>query len=50
MWDLSCLTRDEPAPTALEGEVLITGLPGKSLFLKNLSVLGLNCGSWDLVH
>ena len=50
MWDLSCLTRDEPTPTALEGKVLITGLPGKSLFFFfKFSVLGLSCGTWDLV-
>ena len=31
MWDLSSQTGIEPAPPALEGEVLTTGLPGKSL-------------------
>ena len=30
MWDLSSQAR-EPVPSALEGEVLTTGLPGKSL-------------------
>ena len=27
MWDLSLLTRIEPTPSALEGEILTTGLP-----------------------
>ena len=36
MWDLSSLTRIEPAPPAVEGEVLTTGLPGKSPALKVL--------------
>ena len=27
LWDLSSLTRDDPAPPALEGEILITGPP-----------------------
>ena len=28
MWDLSPLTRDQPTPPALQGEVLTTGLQG----------------------
>ena len=32
MWDLSPRLGIEPAPPALEGEVLTTGPPGKSLF------------------
>ena len=31
MWDLSWPTRIEPTPPALEGEILMTGPPGKSL-------------------
>ena len=30
MWGLSSLTRDQTTPPVLEGEVLTTGLPGKS--------------------
>ena len=32
----------EPAPPALEGEVLTTGLPGKSLNIDLYSILSLN--------
>ena len=41
MWDLSTLTRDWTRAPALEGEVLTSGLPGKSLFFfyfKNVPV------------
>ena len=31
MWDLSSPTRDQTIPPALEGEILTTGPPGKSL-------------------
>ena len=31
MWDLISLTRDQPCTPGMEGEVLTTGLPGKSL-------------------
>ena len=31
MWDPSFQTRDQPAPPALKGKVLTTGLPEKSL-------------------
>ena len=36
MWDLSLLAGIKPAPPALQGELLTTGLPGKShdFFLK----------------
>ena len=43
MWDLSSLRRDfESTPTALEGEVLTTGSPGKSLILA-LALVPLPC-------
>ena len=31
MWDLSSPTGIEPTPSAMEGKVLTTGPPGKSL-------------------
>ena len=40
MWDLSFLTRDWPHTPSLEGEVLTTGLPGKSLCLLLRRLLG----------
>lgn len=33
MWDLAPGTRIEPTLSILEGKVLITGLPGRSLYL-----------------
>ena len=40
MWDLSSTTRDRTPTPALEGELLTTGLPGKSLnFIFNIDII-----------
>ena len=45
MWDLSFCPGIEPAPPALEGEVLTTGPPGKSLsfVLNSANLLSKKC-------
>ena len=40
-WDLSFQTRDQPTPSALEGEVLTTGLPRKSLLVTIINMFSL---------
>ena len=41
IWDLSFQIRDQPTPSTLEGEVLTTGLPRKSLLVIIINMFSL---------